>query len=112
MIAKVSRFQNPFWGLSTFSKLLISLPLLRLMLFPPGILESPAHAPGFGDHCQFLVPKIIIHSSELITDDQFHILALYVWVTLLLPRGKLIESPAPQNLVHLVLRIRMTIRKL
>jgi len=53
-----------------------------------------------------------IRPFELATYNQFYILALYVRMVLFLSRGKLVESPASQDLVHLVLRIRMAIREL
>ena len=49
-----------------FSKLLIRLLQLRLMLFPPVILGSPAHAPEFSDRYQFLVPNDY-HPSLVLT---------------------------------------------
>ena len=49
MIAKVHRFQNLFWGLLVPSKLLTRPLQLRSMLFLPGTLVFPVHAPGLDD---------------------------------------------------------------
>ena len=59
-----------------------------------------------------LFPEVATRSLELTTHNQFYVLALYVWVALFLSRGELVESPASHDLVHLVLGIRMAVRKL
>ena len=55
---------------------------------------------------------MVVCPFELATYNQFYVLAFYVRVTLFVPRGELIESPASQDLVHLVLRVRMAVREL
>ena len=56
--------------------------------------------------------RITICPFELTTYNQFYVLALYVRMVLFLPRGELVECPGSQNLVHLVLRVRMAVREL
>lgn len=111
MIVTVCLFQSQVWGLRVPSKLSTRLLRLRSTLFPPAILVFPARAPGSVEQYQFLIPRGI-RPFEITTHNQFHILALHVRVVLLVPRRELVESSAPQDLVQLVLRVRMAVRKL
>ena len=84
------------------------------MPFLPAILVFLTRAPGFVHRDQCVIPKGArpFRPLEPTTYNQFHVLALHVRVGFFLPRGKLVECPASQDLVHLVLGIRMAVRKL
>ena len=60
----------------------------------------------------FSFQRIAIGLFEHATYNQFYVLTLWMWMVLFWPGGKLVESPASQNLVHLVLRVRMAVREL